>query len=139
MAAPRKRSLAHRKSRWSLVVDNSHLILEDMPHVQPDIDELKALEKEILALSAKQARYNAKLREMNQKIRALAKKADNLRSRIGASVRGKYGFSHARLIQLGFKPHRGGLKLERELAALSASGETVPGDAPPSEEDLVSG
>ena len=135
MAAPRRRSLADRKSRWSLVVGNSHLILEDMPHIQPEIEELRALEKEILALSVKQARYNAKLREMTRKRSVLAKQADNLRSRIGASIRGKFGFSDTRLIQLGFKPHRSRLKLERELAGLPASGEAVPEDVPPSEEE----
>ena len=135
MAAPRKRSLADRKSRWSLVVGNSHLILEDMPHLQPEIDELRALEKEILTLSTKQARYTSKLRETTLKRRVLAKQADNLRSRIGASMRGKFGFSHMRLIQLGFKPHRSRHKLERELAALQASGETVPEGAPPPEEE----
>lgn len=135
MAAPRKRSLADRKGRWSLVVGNSHLILEDMPHIRQEIDELRALEKEILALSAKQARYNAKLREMTQKRRVLAKQADNLRSRIGASIRGKFGFSDMRLIQLGYKPHRSRLKLERELANLPASGEPVPEEVPPSEEE----
>ena len=48
----------------------------------------------------------------------LSKKADNLRGRIGASIRGQYGFSHMRLMQLGFRPHRGGIKLQRELADL---------------------
>lgn len=134
MAAPRRRSLADRKGRWSLVVGNSHLVLEDMPHIQPEIEELRALEKEILSLSAKQARYNAKLREMTRKRRVLAQQADNLRSRIGASIRGKYGFSDMRLIQLGFKPHRSRFKLERELAELPASAETVLEDVPPSEE-----
>ena len=127
MAAPRKRSLAERKSRWTTVVRNSHLILEDMPHMQPQIDELAALEKEIMALSAKQARYSARLREITLKLRVLGKQADNLRGRIGASIRGQYGFSHTRLIQLGFRPHRSRLKLDRELAALGV-------DAP---QDLV--
>jgi hypothetical protein len=80
-------------------------------------------------------RVNAKLRELTAKIRVLAKKADNMRSRIGASIRGQYGFSHTRLIQLGFKPHRSKLKLERELAELSTSGANVPGQAPPPEEE----
>ena len=118
MAAPRKRSLAERRSRWTVVVRNSHLILEDMPHMQPQIDELGALEKEVAALSAKQARYTARLREVTLKLRVLAKQADNLRGRIGASIRGQYGFSHSRLTRLGFKPHRSQLKLGRELAAL---------------------
>jgi hypothetical protein len=135
MAARRKRSLAERKQSWSRVVDNSYLILEDMPHMQGEIGELKELHKEILALSAKQARMVAKLRELTLKIRVLSKKADNLRGRIGASIRGQYGFSHMRLMQLGFRPHRGGIKLERELADLAAREETIPKGAPPSEEE----
>jgi hypothetical protein len=135
MAARRKRSLADRKQQWGLVVDNSHLILEDMPHMRSEIDELRAMEKEILALSAQQARLNAKLRGLTLKIRVLAKKADNMRGRIGSSIRGHYGFSHTRLIQLGFRPHRGGIKLQRELADLSASEAAVSKSGLRSEEE----
>lgn len=131
MASPRKRSLAERQRRWNVVVRNSHLILEDMPHIQPEIDELSALEKKISALSAKQARYTSKLREITLALRVLAKQADNLRGRIGASIRGQYGFSHSRLGQLGFKPHRSRLKLDRDLAAL---GGTAPQDVVPEPE-----
>jgi len=134
MASQRKRSLAQRKSLWTLVVGNSLEILGELPHLQKEIDELRAVEKEVLALSAKQARYRARSQELTKKLRALGKKGDNLRSRIGASIRGRFGFSHSKLIQFGFKPHRGGVKLARELATLSTPGETTPQDARAEEE-----
>ena len=44
--------------------------------------------------------------EETQRIRALAKRADHLRGRVGASLRGKYGFDSSELIRYGFKSRK---------------------------------
>jgi hypothetical protein len=106
-------------------------ILEEMPHLVEDLDELTALEKEIATLVARQTTYVSKARQVTAKIRSLAKKADNLRGRLGAGIRLKHGFDGMALIQFGFKPRRTKRHLEEEPEEVTP----IPGEeeAPPPE------
>jgi hypothetical protein len=125
MPFSKKRSLAERRRRWSLLIHGRKRILEDMPHLAGDLEELEALNKEVAALSARQAQYIAKTREITKKLRSLAKKGDNLRGRIGAGIRWKHGFDGAALIGYGFTPRRSKRRLEDEPGEVA----TIPGEA----------
>ena len=106
MPFSKKRSLAERRRRWSLLIDGRKRILEEMPHLAGDLAELETVNKEVAALFARQAQYIAKTREITKKLRSLAKKGDNLRGRIGAGIRWKHGFDGTALIGYGFTPRR---------------------------------
>lgn len=113
MATP-SRSLASKDRRWRLLLENSTSIAEDLPHLREDLAELKQVTEGIAALQAEQAMYLAKAREVTARLRAQARRADRIRGRLGASVRGKYGFDSPVLIQLGFKPRRPGKPVDEE-------------------------
>ena len=110
MAKVRK-SMGKRNLRWSQVTQRSADLVADMP-------ELRELAQEIQALETKQSHHIAEARALTARIRALAKRADHLRGRVGASLRGKHGFDSTVLIRYGFKPREWVKKdrADRELA-----------------------
>lgn len=124
MPFSKKRSLADRQRRWSLLIGNGKKILEEMPHLAEELQDLQAVNKEVAALLARQAQYVAKTREITKKLRSLAKKGDNLRGRLGAGIRAKHGFDGAALIQFGFTPRRSKRHLEDEPGEVAA----IPGE-----------
>jgi hypothetical protein len=124
MPFSKKRSLAERKRRWGLLIGSRKRILEEMPHLAEDLQDLETVNKEVAALLARQAQYIAKTREITKKLRSLAKKGDNLRGRLGAGIRAKHGFDGEALIGYGFTPRRSKRHLEDEPGEVAA----IPGE-----------
>jgi hypothetical protein len=127
MPVSKGKSLADRKRRWGLLVDNRKRILAELPHLAGDLEDLEAVEKEVAALLARQAQYIAKTREITKKLRSLAKRGDNLRGRIGAGIRWKYGFTADGLVGFGFTPHRSKRRAEDEPGEVA----DLPGEEEP--------
>jgi hypothetical protein len=129
----KKRSLADRRLRWFTVITNFQVFSGELPHLQKDVDELKVLDEEVMALAAEQAHYRARTQEITKRIRVLSKQADNVRGRIGSALRAYFGFTSMVLIQLGFRPLPSRDKLARELERLEAPSPvgTVPQNDPP--------
>jgi hypothetical protein len=128
MAKVRK-SMGERSLRWSQVTQRTADLVTEMPELREPVEELRELALEIRALDAKQAHHVAEARALTVKIRALAKRADHLRGRVGASLRGKHGFDSRVLIRYGFKPRewvkkdRADRDLDKERAARAGAGE----------------
>ncbi|HEV8580340.1 MAG TPA: hypothetical protein VGX68_14830 [Thermoanaerobaculia bacterium] len=118
--ALKKRSLAEKRLRWFTVIRNFQNFSGEIPHLQKDVDELKMLDAEVLALAAEQAHYRARTQVITKRIRVLSKQADNVRGRIGSALRAHFGFGSAVLIQLGFKPLPSKDRLARELDTLES-------------------
>ncbi|HEV8581031.1 MAG TPA: hypothetical protein VGX68_18350 [Thermoanaerobaculia bacterium] len=129
--ALKNRSLADRRLRWATVIRNFQNFSGEIPHLQKDVDELKILDAEVLALAAEQARYRARTQEITKRIRVLSKQADNTRGRIGSALRAHFGFTSAVLIQLGFKPLPSRDRLARDLETLESPSPV--GNVPPEE------
>jgi len=127
MPVSQGKSLAERKRRWSLLVGNRKRILAELPHLVGDLEDLEAVEKEVVALLARQAQYVAKTREITKKLRSLATKGDNLRGRIGAGIRWKHGFGSDALIGYGFTPRRRKRRAEDEPGEVA----DLPGEEEP--------
>lgn len=127
--ALKKRSLAEKRARWFTVIRNFQNFSGDVPYLQKDVDELKTLDDEVMALAAEQAQCRARTQVITKRIRVLSKQADNLRGRIGSALRAHFGFSSAVLIQLGFRPLPSRDKLARELERLEEPSPV--GAAPP--------
>jgi hypothetical protein len=130
MPFSKKRSLAERRRRWSLLIKNQKQLLEELPHLAGDVQDLEAVNKEVAALSARQVQYIAKTREITKKLRSLAKKGDTLRGRIGAGIRWKHGFDGTALIQFGFTPRRSKRHAEDEPGEVAP----IPGEEEPAME-----
>src|SRR5262245_8172930 len=131
-AMARKRSLAERRLRWFTVIRNFEKFSGDVPHLKKEVDELKMLDGEVLALVAEQAHYRARTQEITRRIGVLSKQADNLRGRIGSALRAHFGFGSTVLLQLGFRPLPSKHRLARELDSLETPSPvgTVPPEEP---------
>jgi hypothetical protein len=131
MAKVRK-SMGERNLRWAQVTQKSADLVTEMPELREPVEELRELSQEVRALEAKQSHHLSEARALTARIRALAKRADHLRGRVGASLRGKHGFDSAVLIRYGFKPRdwvkkdRADRALEKEREARAAAGEAAP-------------
>ena len=113
--ALKNRSLSARVGRWRLLFDNTQEILPEVPHIEGDLQELHGIAQEVSALRAERMVQEAKLRIITAKIRLLSKKGDNIRGRIGASLKGRFGFDSFLLIQCGFTPRKKGIDREPKL------------------------
>jgi hypothetical protein len=104
MASPR-RSLGERLMRWKgLVANGRQLFEQEVPQAVPDANELERVADEVARLHAQQVRLKGELRVTTKRIRELSREADRLRGRIGATVRGRFGYDSLILGSLGFKP-----------------------------------
>jgi hypothetical protein len=101
-----KKSLADRGLRWSQVYEQGQDLAVEMPELRESLDELRTIAQEVTGLTAQQLHHMAQAQAITARIRALAKRADHLRGRIGASLRGKHGFDSTELIRYGFKPRK---------------------------------
>lgn len=112
-----KKSLADRGLRWSQVYEQGQDLAAEMPELRESLDELRTIAQEVTGLTAQQRHHMAQAQAITARIRALAKRADHLRGRIGASLRGKHGFDATELIRYGFKPRKQAKKdhADREL------------------------
>jgi hypothetical protein len=115
--ASNDRSLSGRIARWRNLFTNAQELLPEVPHLEGDLQELRGIEDEVSALRAERMIQEAKLREITLKIRKLAKKGDSIRARIGAGLKGRYGFDSFLLIQCGFTPRKKGIDRGPKLSA----------------------
>ncbi len=103
--AARGRSLSERFARWQVLVNNlkeANLI----PHVAEEIAQLEAMLAEARAFQDRQDHFRAQSQELTTKLTDLARRGDDLRSRLGANLQGKVGFRNEELIRYGFKPRK---------------------------------
>lgn len=111
------RSLSGRITRWRVLFQNAQAFLPEVPHLEGDLQELRGIADEVSVLRAERLLQEAKLRETTLKIRKLSKKADSIRGRIGASLKGRFGFDSLLLLQFGFTPRKKGIDRDPKLSA----------------------
>lgn len=114
--ASNDRSLSARIGRWRALFDNTQEFVAEMPQIEGDRRELGVLADQISALRAERLIQEKKLREITLKIRMLSKRGDSIRGRIGASLKGRFGFDSLLLIQFGFTPRKKGIDREAKLS-----------------------
>ena len=99
-------SLSERMSRWQVLIGNLKEEQEALPHVTEDLTQLEALLPEVRALQDRYEAARAQAREANAELVRLAKEGDRIRGRLGATLRGRFGFDSEALIRYGYKPNR---------------------------------
>lgn len=104
--SPPGRSLPEKRGRWKLLLGAAWDDLPKAPHLEGDLQELERISKEVEGLVSEKLRLMAQSQTVTAKIRTLSRQGDRLRGRIGASLKGYYGFDAERLIAFGFKPRR---------------------------------
>ena len=104
--AARGMSYAEKFSRWDLLVTNAKLDTEQLPHLADDLASLETLLTQARTIESRQEDLRSQARGMNADLRKIAQDGEKLRSRLGASMQGKFGFASETLVKFGFKPRR---------------------------------
>ena len=120
--AAKGHSNADKPSRWEVLITNTKPALPDMPHLTEDIMALEQKLTEIRSLQSRQEDLRSQARAMRQQIQAASRDGEKVRTRVGASLKGKYGFENETLVKYGFKPRpqtirRGPSKAKAEKSA----------------------
>lgn len=118
--ASNDRSLSARIARWRNLFNNSQEFLAEVPHIEEGLQELRGIVDEVSALRAERMVQERKLREITLKIRMLSRQGDRIRGRIGASLKGRFGFDSLLLIQFGFTPRKTAPDREAKLSPPSS-------------------
>lgn len=97
-------TLSERTSRWETVT--VHLAEEQnlAPHEAEQVAELQRLLLEARQIGVKQEAARAEFRALGTQIRKIARQGDQVRSRLGASLRSRLGFTADTLVRYGFSP-----------------------------------
>jgi hypothetical protein len=102
--AVRGNSGADRTSRWEVLLTNLKPSLQEMPHVADDLKALEELLPQARVLETQQADLRSQARTARSQLQEMLRKGDKIRSRLGATLKGKFGFSDEALVKYGFKP-----------------------------------
>jgi hypothetical protein len=102
--AAKGQSNAERFSRWEVMVTNAKPSLEEMPHIGEDVRSLESKLAEVRTLESRQEDLRSQAREITARIRAVARDGEKVRTRLGASLKGKFGFDSETLLKYGFRP-----------------------------------
>jgi len=75
-----------------------------MPHLTEDITALEKKLEDVRSLQSRQEDLRSQARAIRQQITAASRDGEKVRARVGASLKGKYGFENETLVKYGFKP-----------------------------------
>lgn len=95
-----------RIARWKVMAAALEPQLGDLPLLAPLHAELKGVTSESEDLDARHEALKAETREINRKRGELARKGDDLRARLAASLQTVHGFRSEKLIEYGVQPRR---------------------------------
>jgi hypothetical protein len=99
-------SIPERIARWKVIAAGLKSLLPDMPHLAAMHGELEKVILQSEELDARHEALKSETREVNRTREDLAKSGDDLRQRLGASLRTQFGFQSERLIEFGLPPRR---------------------------------
>jgi len=118
--ATKGNSNPERIARWKVMTVALEPQLGDFPLLAPLHAELKDVTLQSEGLDAHHEALKAETREVNRKREDLAKKGDELRARMAATLQTVHGFRSEKLIEFGVKPRR---TRGRDLQARKRRGE----------------
>jgi hypothetical protein len=98
------KALDDRVGRWRILLGNVQEILDSVPYIVDDVDELQQIDNQVRDLRVEIASLQARLQGATRTLRLLADRGDRVRARLGASLRGRYGFTSESLLRFGLKP-----------------------------------
>ena len=130
--AAKGHSSAEKLSRWEVLITNAKPALPDMPQLTEDLTALEQKLAEVRTLQSRQEDLRSQARAMRQQIATVSKDGERARSRLGASLKGKYGFENEALVKYGFKPRpqtlrrRGASKPKPETPAVPSQPASKP-------------
>jgi hypothetical protein len=102
--AAKGQSYAEKFSRWQVLITNGKPVVPDMPHVGEDLTALEQKLGDVRSLESRQEDLRSQAREIGKQIREVAREGEKIRARLGATLKGKYGFDSESLVKYGFRP-----------------------------------
>jgi len=124
--AAKGQSYAERSSRWEVLVVNARPEVAEMPHIEEDLTALEEKVQEVRTLGSRQDDLRAQSRELTVQIQGVLREGEKIRGRLGASLRGKFGFDSAALVRYGFKPLPAPLRRRTKAKPVPSVVETPP-------------
>src|SRR5262249_61914200 len=97
------KSSADRTARWEVLLTNLKPSLPDMPHVAEDVKTLEGHLEQARAMESQQEDLRSQARRITAELQKLLSEGDKVRSRLGANLKGKFGFTDKTLGKFGFK------------------------------------
>jgi Tfp pilus assembly protein FimV len=102
--AAKGQSYAEKFSRWEVLITNAKPALPEMAHLGDDVVALEQKLAEVRNLESRQEDLRSQARAMRQQIATVSREGEKIRGRLGASLKGKYGFGSEALVKYGFRP-----------------------------------
>jgi hypothetical protein len=96
-------SAAARTTRWDVLVTNLTPSIPDMPQIAADVATLGTMTAQARAMASRQADLRSQLSKNNADLKELLNEGDKVRGRLGATLKGKFGFTDATLAKYGMK------------------------------------
>lgn len=96
--------LSRRMVKWRLLIGNLEAHLPSLPHARPLIGELEAVLADIEEMDKEQETVRGRLQEVIHRRQEAERRGDKLWRRVGALLKGNFGFTSQELIQFGFNP-----------------------------------
>lgn len=104
--AARGGALSDKLSRWGISISNVRENLDQFPHVSGDLEEMEKMLIQGRELEGRLEALRGEAREVGAELRKLASEGEKRRSRLGAHLKAKYGFTSEALVRYGFRPLR---------------------------------
>jgi hypothetical protein len=117
------KSSAARTTRWDVLVSNQPSF-PDIPYIADDLEKLKELLAHARSLEARQEDLRSQARQASAELKQTLREGEKLRSRLGANLRGKLGFSDPELAKCGFRPRSTAVRRRKKTG--TPEGSTVP-------------
>jgi regulator of replication initiation timing len=102
--AAKGQSYAEKHSRWQVLITNSKPGVTDMPYIETDVTALEQKLGDVRALESKQEDLRSQVRDLVKQVQTATREGEKIRNRLGATLKGKYGFQSDALVKYGFKP-----------------------------------
>jgi len=100
------KGIASRMRAWYVLAVNLRPQIGRFPQLADDLEELAAMHAEAKGLAAEIMRLRGEAQRATGRMRRLARRADMLRTRMGAGRKSSLGFEADELIRYGFRPRR---------------------------------
>src|ERR1700743_590153 len=97
----RGNSAAARTTRWDVMVTNLKPSIRDMPRIA---DELAEMTPQARARASHRADLRSQSNKTTADLKEVLTEGDKLQARLGATLKGKFGFTDATLVKYGIRP-----------------------------------
>jgi hypothetical protein len=125
----KSKGIASRMRTWFVLATNLRPHIGRFPQLADDLENLATMHEEASALVHELLRLRGEAHAATARLRKLARRADMLRTRMGAGLKSSLGFESAELIKYGFRPRRP-WSSEGDVDALHRNDAAEPIEAP---------